>query len=320
VDVCGHDDAQSGLALLKGDNAAGDDLMQALARRCRNYLGSGGVYGATRLVSVGGIFPMNGRIYLPNPPPASLTVDFQDVAENTRRYFSRAAFPDASQILSGVSYQNGEATGTFDEAARNTDPGESNVFAGTSYKIQNAAKTGTFDEAARNTDPGVANPADVRLGVATDASVGTCAVPTPDYVMFGVPVDDTVGTGSSMSEAAEDLLQDIYDRIVFSVPEGPAAVVPAPGVGQTTVWAMCYDEEGQPESGVTLTVQCVKAEDPGAFDSVPVVLTSDETGLAAGAIPRGAGLRFQARRGTGKWVRFQGADSDSLELPNLLGD
>lgn len=41
VDVCGHDDAQSGLALVMGDNAAGDDLMQALARRCRNYLGSG---------------------------------------------------------------------------------------------------------------------------------------------------------------------------------------------------------------------------------------------------------------------------------------
>jgi hypothetical protein len=37
----------------------------------------------------------------------------------------------------------GEYAGTFDEAARNTDPGISNVLAPTSYKIQNANLTGT---------------------------------------------------------------------------------------------------------------------------------------------------------------------------------
>lgn len=47
--------------------------------------------------------------------------------------------------------------GTFDEAARNTDPGIANVSAPTSYLIQNVAKVGTFDEDARNTDPGQSN-------------------------------------------------------------------------------------------------------------------------------------------------------------------
>lgn len=35
------------------------------------------------------------------------------------------------------------AGGTFDEAARNTDPGEANVWTGTSYKIANVSKSGS---------------------------------------------------------------------------------------------------------------------------------------------------------------------------------
>jgi hypothetical protein len=65
------------------------------------------------------------------------------------------AVPVAGNVLSGVAVD--ATTGTFDEAARNTDPGESNVIFGTSYKIQNASKIGTFNESARNSDPGEAS-------------------------------------------------------------------------------------------------------------------------------------------------------------------
>jgi hypothetical protein len=52
------------------------------------------------------------------------------------------AVPAASNVLSGVSVD--ATTGTFDEAARNTDPGIANVRSGTNYKIQNASLTGTM--------------------------------------------------------------------------------------------------------------------------------------------------------------------------------
>lgn len=37
VEVCGQDDAESGMTATWGDNSGNDDLLQALLRRCRNY-------------------------------------------------------------------------------------------------------------------------------------------------------------------------------------------------------------------------------------------------------------------------------------------
>lgn len=56
-----------------------------------------------------------------------------------------ASFPAAADVLSSA-YTNGSGhtAGTFDEAARNTDPGEANVKNGETYKIQNVDKTGTY--------------------------------------------------------------------------------------------------------------------------------------------------------------------------------
>jgi hypothetical protein len=51
----------------------------------------------------------------------------------------------AANLLKDVV--NGTVTGTFDEAARNTDPGEANVKSGETYKIQNVSKTGTYSAA-----------------------------------------------------------------------------------------------------------------------------------------------------------------------------
>lgn len=114
-------------------------------------------------------------------------------------------------------------------------------------------------------------------------------------------------------------ITSIETRLEEQVPTGPAVVIPAPSGGQTTAWIMCYDETGQPEEGTTITLSCVRATDGGAFDATPTVLTSDENGLASGPIPRGSGLSFTARRGTGKPVRFVGVDADTLALPPLLG-
>ena len=66
------------------------------------------------------------------------------------------AVPAAGNVLAGVAVD--ATTGTFDESARNTDPGVANVADGVTYKIQNVSKTGTYDPGgAVYTDPGVAN-------------------------------------------------------------------------------------------------------------------------------------------------------------------
>ena len=130
-----------------------------------------------------------------------------------------------------------------------------------------------------------------------------------------------------LPDGAEAMLAEIAERaaaiaarLAEQVPTGPEIVVPAPGAGQTTAWVMCYDEAGLPEEGVPITIICVKATAGGAFDATPVVLTSDENGLASGPIPRGVGLTFSAKRGTtGKPAKFAGVDADTLALPPLVG-
>ncbi len=72
----------------------------------------------------------------------------------------RAAFsalpvlPAPSVVVNPEMYgvASTEITGTFDEAARNTDPGESNVKDGVTYKILNVAKEGTFSGVYPATD------------------------------------------------------------------------------------------------------------------------------------------------------------------------
>jgi hypothetical protein len=61
---------------------------------------------------------------------------------NANNKTGTCAVPAASNVLSGVAVD--ATTGTFDEAARNTDPLEANVKTGTNYKIKNVSKTGTY--------------------------------------------------------------------------------------------------------------------------------------------------------------------------------
>lgn len=112
------------------------------------------------------------------------------------------------------------------------------------------------------------------------------------------------------------------ERMEEQVPSGPVVVVEAPPEEtQTTAWTICYGPDGAPEQGVVITITAIKAAaGDGAFDSTPVTITSDATGLAQGQIPRGAGLGFTAKRGTtGTPVRFSGVDAETLELPTMLG-
>lgn len=50
----------------------------------------------------------------------------------------------AQYVLVGHDNYTGGDAGTFDESARNTDPGEANVVDGVTYKILNVAKEGTY--------------------------------------------------------------------------------------------------------------------------------------------------------------------------------
>jgi len=109
-------------------------------------------------------------------------------------------------------------------------------------------------------------------------------------------------------------------RLEEQVPSGPVVVIDAPEETQTIAWTMCYAPNGVPEKDVVITITAIKSVSGGAFDATPVTITSDINGLAQGAIQRGAGLRFTAKRGTtGALVRFSGVDADSLQLPSLVG-
>jgi hypothetical protein len=64
------------------------------------------------------------------------------------------AVPDPAEVLDGVDTD--DTVGTFDEASRNTDPGEGNVEDGVTYKIANVSKEGTFAVPAEaNVAPGI---------------------------------------------------------------------------------------------------------------------------------------------------------------------
>jgi hypothetical protein len=78
------------------------------------------------------------------------------------------AVPAAANVLSGVAVD--ATTGTFDEAARNTDPGIAKVLSGTTYKIANASLTGTLSISAPST-------ADVTAAVSTIVLPGSPPAP-----------------------------------------------------------------------------------------------------------------------------------------------
>ncbi|MDG4549863.1 MAG: hypothetical protein P9F19_01430 [Candidatus Contendobacter sp.] len=117
------------------------------------------------------------------------------------------------------------------------------------------------------------------------------------------------GGGASPTEIADAVRDELAPelasitaletRLEEQVPTGPVVVLPAPGPGQTVAWTMCYDEHGAAETGVVIQIKLVQPAGAGlALDGAVVEAVSDGDGLVTVAIPRGAGLRFSARRWT----------------------
>lgn len=129
--------------------------------------------------------------------------------------------------------------------------------------------------------------------------------------------------GAVRDELAPEMasITALETRLEEQVPTGPVVVLPAPGPGQTVAWTMCYDEHGAAETGVVIQIKLVQPAGAGlALDGAVVEAVSDGDGLVTVAIPRGAGLRFSARRGSvGAWTPFNGVDADTVALPALRG-
>jgi hypothetical protein len=130
--------------------------------------------------------------YFTTAVAAALTIPAKvDVRSGTTFGFGGAmqtgtlAVPSAANVLSGVAVD--ATTGTFDESARNTDPGASNVRLASNYKIANVSKTGTL------------------------------AVPAAGSVALGVPVDQTTGTAVLTPSAVRTELATELARIDANV-------------------------------------------------------------------------------------------------------
>lgn len=114
----------------------------------------------------------------------------------------------------------------------------------------------------------------------------------------------------------------IYDRLLASVPAGPAAVIPSPpSETQTTAFAYCFDERGALAQGVTVEVAMREAGGTDLYSAVFATATSDSVGLATLMIPRGGALEFAVRRGgaPNRWVPFRGVNAATLRLPGTIG-
>jgi len=129
---------------------------------------------------------------------------------------------------------------------------------------------------------------------------------------------------AALPHGAEQMLAFLKSRLEAQVAQGSVIVIPAPPTDtQTTAWTRCWDAHGAPEQDVAIQIKLVgstEMEGGDALDSRTVVAQSNEDGLASVLIRRGSHLQYEARRGSGKWIPFSGTDTESLQLPDLLGN
>jgi len=138
-------------------------------------------------------------------------------------------------------------SGTFDEAARNTDPGEANVADGISYKILNVAKEGTL------------------LGG------GTGLETYPDEAYVHADAGDYGPTGTEYTPA----LSALANWYEIAVPETPPI---------TPAWsqALALESARQTLAVTTVFADRVAAADPGALAESHIWLDeiADNAGLS----------------------------------------
>lgn len=118
-------------------------------------------------------------------------------------------------------------------------------------------------------------------------------------------------------------LEELYNRIVYTVPEGPIYPIPAPSSANVTrVYSYCYDVHGRPVAGVPITIKMMDVStsaNKGSYLSDAFTFTSDEYGVATAEIPRGISFRFRVKSGTnGAWIEFRGVDAETYQLPLLI--
>ena len=90
--------------------------------------------------------------------------------------------------------------------------------------------------------------------------------------------------------------------------------------GQATGWVYCYDDEGNVEAGVSISVQLTATPetDSYAFDTVVRVVSSEVDGLAE-FTGLWIGATYRARRFNGPWYSFVVPNVSTFALPVLLG-
>lgn len=128
--------------------------------------------------------------------------------------------PAAGDILSTAScilVDGTTRTGTFDETARNTDPGVANVVDGTTYKIQNVSKEGTL--------VGEAHTADEVIDTAGGNYVTTAASIVKNGESFGVGETGTYLPSALLPSEATKL--DEIHKILGLDASSPMTVTPS---------------------------------------------------------------------------------------------
>lgn len=153
-------------------------------------------------------------------------------------------------------------------------------------------------------------------------SSGLGAIPTTPLLAANYTVPPSVSAIRTEMDANSTQLAAIVERIEEQVASGPVAVIPAPSTEtSTTAWVYCYDTAGAPAAEVSIQIRMDSSGGSGsAYTGEIAEYVSNQTGLVTAEIPRGAGLRFSARRGAmGKWIIFNGVDAETLSLPSLLG-
>lgn len=155
----------------------------------------------------------------------------------------------------------------------------------------------------------------------TDIVARVTLVDTTTELTEDVSVD--LSPISNSLSSIESTVNDIYERIVFTTPEGPVVPIPAPTANNVTIaYSYCYDTHGQPVAGVPITIKLMEVVSPlpkGSYLSDEITFVSNVDGIAMTEIPRGTSFRFRVKSGkNGSWIEFKGVDAESYQLPFLI--
>jgi len=118
--------------------------------------------------------------------------------------------PAESDVKKDIKFDNETKTGVYDPITGNfTDPGKENVLIYNNYIFDGVEQVAEFDEAARNTDPGNTNVRfDVVYKTLNEDKVGAVIIPNEEDVREGVSVDFS-GVGILDLPAESDVKKDI---------------------------------------------------------------------------------------------------------------